>query len=99
MSVLHTENGCTLVSHKDYVDRIYNKVVDAGQNSGEDFKTFRMRADVFDISSNQNDSDEKKRYRKINAKKYSIAIAKNPQLHNLVSESTKIHLIVKQQLN
>lgn len=87
MSVLYSENGCTLLSHKDYVDKIYNNVVDPGQNSEEDLrKIFRMRADVFDVISNQNDDDDKKRYRKINDKKYKIEIAKNPQIHNLVSE-------------
>lgn len=92
MSVLYSENGCTLVSHKDYVDQIYNKVVDAAQNNGENLKkTFRMRADVFDIISNQNDGDDKKRYRKINTKKCNIEIAKNPQLHNLVSELNQIN--------
>lgn len=86
MSVLFSENGCTLISHKEYINRIYSTCVDSRENSDIDVKrTFALREDVFDFNSNnRNDIDDKRRHRKINAKKDNISISKNPELHELV---------------
>lgn len=87
MSVLYSDNGCQLISHKAFIDRVYKTVGSAQQISGLDLKrTFVLSEDVFDFhSNNQNDDGNKARHRKIDAKKDNISISKNPELHKLVS--------------
>lgn len=87
MSVLFSESNCTLISHKEYINRIYGTRVDSRDNSGSDVKrTFAFRDGVFDFNlNNQNDNDNKRRHRKINAKKNNISISSHPELHELVS--------------
>lgn len=103
MSILYSENCCSLISHKDYIDKIYNNVKDARQNheltEGIDLtKSFTIRANIFDInSSNHNDNldenEQKRRHRKINVKKYNIEIEKNPELHKFVSKLDKEYIL------
>lgn len=87
MSVLYSENGCTLISHKDYID---STLLNTRENSVTDVKqqTFVLRKEVFDYNSDkspdQNDDNENRRHRKINTKKTNISIERNPELHKLV---------------
>lgn len=85
MSVLYSENGCTFISHKEYIDRIYSAFV--GTSDGVDLrKTYALREVVFDFNANnQKEHDNQKRHSKINDKKNQIFISKNPELHKLVS--------------
>lgn len=87
MSVRYSDNGCQLISHKAYIDRIYRTVATAQEKSGVVLKrTFVLKEDVFDFHSiNQKDNDDKTRHRKIDVKKDNISISKNPELHKLVS--------------
>lgn len=95
MSVLYTENDCTLISHKEYIDRIYSAVV--GTSDGLDLqKTYALREVLFDFNAhNPDDHDDQKRHSKINDKKNQIFISKNPELHKLVS----LFLSVKAECN
>lgn len=91
MSILYSKDGCTLITHKGYIDGIYNEVVDAREKVNDVRSSFVIRSDVFNISSgcvrgNQIDIEEHKRHRKISSKKYKIEIETNAGMHDLVSE-------------
>ncbi|KAG4075321.1 hypothetical protein HA402_003112 [Bradysia odoriphaga] len=84
MSVVYSQKDCVLISHKEYIDHIYQTTIVNQGDSGSDLKTiFTLREDVFNfVPNNRNDTDDTKR-RKINAKKSSVLISQNPELHEL----------------
>lgn len=87
MSIVHSENGCALINHKEFIDRIYNKVVVSQDNSDSDVdRKFALRDEVFEFTSKNehHDDHDQRRHRKINAKKSKILISQNLDLHDLV---------------
>lgn len=91
MSVQHSANGCTLISHKEYIDRIYSTLEDTSDNVRHLKKTFVLRDVVFEFNSKnqKHNDDQMKRHRKITDKKNKISISKNPELHKLVRSNHK----------
>lgn len=88
MSVVYSDRNCVLINHKEYIDRIYRTTeVNQGDGEADLQKIFSLREDVFEYTPNNrndDDQDHTKRHRKINAKKSSMSISQNPELHELV---------------